>query len=122
MTETVTSILAGLALVGGFLIEWRRANSKQHVDQLEQRVMLLEAQVEAQRVETERLVAVEAHRTADAPRPHLFDPNVRMVSIGLPEKEGRIVEDELAIRFHVREKYETPFRLEAALERIRRNL
>ena len=60
MTETVTSILAGLALVRGFLIEWRRANSKQHVDQLEQRVMLLEAQVEAQRVETERLVAVEA--------------------------------------------------------------
>lgn len=60
MTETVTSILAGLALVGGFLIEWRRANSKQQVDQLEQRVMLLEAQVEAQRVETERLTAVEA--------------------------------------------------------------
>lgn len=60
MTETVTSILAGLALVGGFLIEWRRANAKQHVNQLEQRVMLLEAQVEAQRVETERLVAVEA--------------------------------------------------------------
>ncbi|MBK9712418.1 MAG: hypothetical protein IPO81_14020 [Kouleothrix sp.] len=52
-----------------------------------------------------------------AVRRHLFDPNVRMVSIGLPEKEGRIVEDELAIRFHVREKYETPFRLEAALER-----
>mgnify|MGYP006316228347 CR=1 FL=1 len=60
MTETVTSILAGLALVGGFLIEWRRANSQQEVTDLKQRVTLLEAQVEAQRVETERLVAVEA--------------------------------------------------------------
>lgn len=60
MTETVTSILAGLALVGGFLIEWRRANSQQEVAELRQRVTLLEAQVEAQRVEAERLVAVEA--------------------------------------------------------------
>lgn len=51
-----------------------------------------------------------------AVREHLFDPNVRMVSIGLPEKEGRIVEDELAVRYHVREKYETPFQLEMALE------
>lgn len=60
MTETVTSILAGLALVGGFLIEWRRANSQQEVAELRQRVTLLEAQGEAQRVEAERLVAVEA--------------------------------------------------------------
>jgi hypothetical protein len=47
---------------------------------------------------------------------HLFDPNVRMVSIGLPEKEGQLIEDELAIRYHVREKFQTPFQLEAALE------
>jgi endonuclease G len=47
---------------------------------------------------------------------HLFDPNVRMVSIGLPEKQGQLIENELAIRYHVRQKYETPFQLEAALE------
>jgi endonuclease G len=49
-----------------------------------------------------------------ATRRHLFDPNVRMVSLGLPEKAGQIVEDEMAIRFHVVEKY-APFQLEAAL-------
>ncbi|HEX9374154.1 MAG TPA: hypothetical protein VF897_24285 [Roseiflexaceae bacterium] len=49
-------------------------------------------------------------------RNHLFDPNVHMVSLGLPEKGGQIVEDELAIRFHVREKF-SPIRLELALER-----
>ena len=38
-----------------------------------------------------------------------------MVSLGLPEKSGQIVEDEIAIRYHVREKY-SPIQLEAALE------
>jgi endonuclease G len=47
---------------------------------------------------------------------HLFDPNVRMVSVGLPEKGGKIIEDQLAIRYHVVEKYHTPIQLEAALE------
>ena len=49
-----------------------------------------------------------------ATQQHLFDPNVRIVSLGLPEKDGEVVEDELAIRYHVQEKY-TPFELEAAL-------
>jgi endonuclease G len=49
-------------------------------------------------------------------RNHLFDPNVRMVSVGLPEKDGKIIEDQLAIRYHVVEKYHTPIQLEAALE------
>lgn len=47
---------------------------------------------------------------------HLFDPNVRMISVGLPEKGGKIVEDELAIRYHVAEKYHSQIQLEAALE------
>lgn len=49
-------------------------------------------------------------------RNHLFDPNVRMISVGLPEKDGKIVEDELAIRYHVVEKYHSDMQLETALE------
>src|SRR4051794_21048592 len=50
-----------------------------------------------------------------AARDHLFDPNVRMVSVGLPEKGGQVIEDELSIRFHVVEKYHSSIQLEAAL-------
>jgi len=49
-------------------------------------------------------------------RNHLFDPNVRMVSVGLPEKGGKIIENQLAIRYHVVEKYHSQIQLEAALE------
>jgi hypothetical protein len=50
-----------------------------------------------------------------AAREHLFDPNVRMVSVGLPEKAGQVIEDEIAIRFHVVEKYHTSIQLQSAL-------
>ena len=49
-------------------------------------------------------------------RNHLFDPNVRMVSVGLPEKGGKIIENQLAIRYHVAEKYQTQIQLETALK------
>jgi len=40
----------------------------------------------------------------EAVRFHLFDPNVGLVDFGHPEHDGRIAEDELAIRIHVRKK------------------
>jgi len=39
-----------------------------------------------------------------ATRDFLFDPNVNLMGIGHPEHLGRIAENELAIRFHVRQK------------------
>jgi hypothetical protein len=35
---------------------------------------------------------------------YLYDPNVSLVDFGWPEHNGQIVEDELAIRIHVRQK------------------
>jgi hypothetical protein len=46
---------------------------------------------------------------------HLFDRNVSMVDFGFPEHEGRIVEDEIAIRIHVHKKFFGP-QLEAAVD------
>lgn len=46
-------------------------------------------------------------------RTTLFDPNVNLVGIGYPERKGQIVEDELAIRVHVKKKL-SPAALEAA--------
>jgi len=40
----------------------------------------------------------------EAIRFHLFDPNVGLIDFGHPEHDGRIAEDELAIRIHVRKK------------------
>lgn len=51
----------------------------------------------------------------EAARRHLSDPNVGLIDFGLPEREGQIVEDKLAIRFHVYRKYPR-FALEAAME------
>jgi len=51
----------------------------------------------------------------EAARAHLSDPNVGLIDFGLPEREGRIAENELAIRFHVYQKYSSPA-LEAAVE------
>ncbi len=51
----------------------------------------------------------------EAVRRHLSDPNVGLIDFGLPEREGRIIEDELAIRFHVYRKFPR-FALEAAIE------
>lgn len=48
---------------------------------------------------------------------HLFDPNVNLVDFGLPEHEGVIAEDELAIRVHVNRKLPST-RLEAAGTRL----
>jgi endonuclease G len=51
----------------------------------------------------------------EAVRGWLFDPNVSLIGLGLPEREGRPQEDELAIRIHVRQKL-SGFALEAASE------
>lgn len=45
---------------------------------------------------------------------YLFDPNVGLIDFGHPEHGGKIAEDELAIRFHVRRKLSGPA-LEAAV-------
>lgn len=50
----------------------------------------------------------------EAVRAHLFDPNVGLIDFGHPEHAGRMAEDELAIRFHVRQKLSGPA-LEAAV-------
>jgi hypothetical protein len=51
----------------------------------------------------------------DAVRTFLFDPNVNLIGMGYPEHAGRIAEDELAIRVHVKKKMAGPA-LEAAAE------
>jgi endonuclease G len=50
----------------------------------------------------------------EAVRFHLFDPNVGLIDFGHPEHDGRIAEDQLAIRIHVRKKL-TDIALEAAV-------
>lgn len=40
----------------------------------------------------------------EAMRAFLFDPNIHLIDFGYPEHNGEIVEDELAIRIHVRKK------------------
>jgi len=53
-----------------------------------------------------------------AVRDHLYDPNVNLIDFGFPrDKEGLLLEDRLAVRFHVFRKYETRWGLEAAIER-----
>jgi endonuclease G len=47
----------------------------------------------------------------------IFDPNVTTIGIGWPEHKGVMDESMLAIRFHVRTKYEPGFQLESAIER-----
>src|SRR5512145_1192605 len=47
----------------------------------------------------------------------IFDPNVTTIGIGWPEHKGMLDESTLAIRFHVRNKYEPGFQLESAIER-----
>ena len=47
---------------------------------------------------------------------HLSDPNVGLIDFGLPEQCDEIIEDDLAIRFHVYQKH-SRFTLEAAIER-----
>jgi len=46
---------------------------------------------------------------------HLSDPNVGLIDFGLPIHNQQIVEDDVAIRFHVYKKYRGPA-LEAAIE------
>jgi hypothetical protein len=56
MTETIVAVLSGCALIGGYLLEWRRASSQAALVALEQRIAVLEAQ----QIDAERLAAVEA--------------------------------------------------------------
>ena len=51
----------------------------------------------------------------EAIRGWLFDPNVTLIDFGWPEREGRIAEEEPAIRVHVRQKL-AEFALEAATD------
>jgi endonuclease G len=51
----------------------------------------------------------------EAIRAHLFDQNVSLIDLGMPTHQGRIAEDELAIRIHVRHKL-SDAALEAAVE------
>ena len=47
----------------------------------------------------------------------IYDPNVAMIGIGWPEHQGQLDENNLAIRFHVCNKYKPGFQLECAIER-----
>ncbi len=47
---------------------------------------------------------------------YLFDPNVTLIDFGLPERRGKLVEGELAIRVHVKKKL-SGVALEAAIEK-----
>jgi hypothetical protein len=47
----------------------------------------------------------------------LYDPNVALIDFGWPERKGQLVEDELCIRIHVRQKYSPGPRLEEAIGR-----
>jgi hypothetical protein len=47
----------------------------------------------------------------------IFDPNITMIGIGWPEHKGTLDEHTLAIRFHVRNKFDPGFQLESAIER-----
>jgi endonuclease G len=51
----------------------------------------------------------------EAVRGWLFDPNVNLIDFGYPEQDGRIIDNEVAIRFHVRRKL-SGLALEAATE------
>jgi hypothetical protein len=52
----------------------------------------------------------------EAIRRWLYDPNVRLIDYGWPERDGKLVEDELEIRFHVVEKLREGPALEAAIQ------
>lgn len=52
----------------------------------------------------------------EAVRGWIYDPNVRLIDFGWPEHGGTLVEDELAIRVHVVEKFTRGPALEAAIE------
>jgi endonuclease G len=46
----------------------------------------------------------------------IYDPNVMLIDFGWPERGGKLLEDELAIRVHVKEKYTRGLELEAAVD------
>jgi endonuclease G len=50
----------------------------------------------------------------EAIRNHLFDPNVSMIDFGYPRRDGELIEDELAVRVHVKQKLAGPA-LESAI-------
>jgi hypothetical protein len=45
----------------------------------------------------------------------IYDPNVMLIDFGWPERGGKLLEDQLAIRVHVKEKYTRGLELEAAV-------
>src|SRR3990172_7400794 len=45
----------------------------------------------------------------------IYDPNVTLIDFGWPEHGGELAKDELAIRVHVREKYQRGPALEYAI-------
>jgi hypothetical protein len=51
-----------------------------------------------------------------AVRGWIYDPNVMLIDFGWPERGGKLLEDELAIRVHVKEKYTRGLELEAAVD------
>ncbi len=46
----------------------------------------------------------------------IYDPNITLVGLGWPEKNGQLDEGQIAIRFHVRNKFEQGLQLEYAIE------
>lgn len=56
MIDIIVTILSGCALVGGFLLEWRRMGAQSEIAELHQRLALLEAQ----QIDPERVAALEA--------------------------------------------------------------
>lgn len=60
MLDILVSIVAGCALVAGFLIEWRRAGARDELFALQQRVALLEAAAGSAQQVAGRLAALES--------------------------------------------------------------
>ena len=47
----------------------------------------------------------------------IYDPNVTLVGLAWPEKNGQLDESTVAIRFHVRSKFQQGIQLESAIDR-----
>ncbi|MFN8490975.1 MAG: hypothetical protein U0350_25500 [Caldilineaceae bacterium] len=59
----------------------------------------------------------------EAVRGWIYDPNVRLIDLGWPARNGRLIKQELAIRIHVAEKIEQGLALEiATMEGVTRGL
>lgn len=64
----------------------------------------------------DRIILANAKRAVgQAVRDLLFEPNINLIDFGYPERKGNLVQDELAVRFHVHQKL-TEAALETAIE------